>query len=75
MKKDIHKKYEKYKTKWLIDNRYTLDDVINYLEDCYNHQKENPKSSFRHFEKYEFDYKIYPTFEKWYKEIYKKNHI
>lgn len=71
MQKDIHKKYEKYKTKWLINNGYTLDDVINYLEENYKHQKENPKTLFKDFEKYGFDHKIYENFEKWYRDIYK----
>lgn len=72
MEKEIYKEYEKYKTKWLINNGYTLDDVINYLEDNYKYQKENPKSLFRHFEKYGFDHKIYLDFTTWYREIYKK---
>ena len=70
MKKNVKREYEIYKTQWLINNGYTLDDVINYLEDCYIHQKENPKSLFRHFETYGFDYDIYHSFEEWYKEKY-----
>lgn len=73
MKKDTKiakREYEIFKTQWLIDNNYTLDDVIDYLFENYKHQGTDPKSLFKDFEKYGFNYDIYPTFEKWYNEKY-----
>ena len=54
MIKNIYKEYNEYKTKWLIDNGYTMNDVISYLENNYKNQKENPMSLFHNFEKYRF---------------------
>lgn len=68
-----YKEYKKYKMQWLLDHGYTLDDVIDYLEDCYEHQEEHPKSLFKHFEEYGFDYNIYPCFDEWYNNEYKIN--
>lgn len=30
--------YEKYKLQWLIDHNYSLNDLIQELEDCINQQ-------------------------------------
>lgn len=78
MIKNIYKEYNEYKTKWLIDNGYTINDIITYLEDSYKHQKENPRYSFARFEKYGFktygsENKIYMSFNEWYEKTQENN--
>lgn len=78
MIKNIYKEYNEYKTKWLIDNGYTMNDVINYLENNYKNQKENPMSLFHNFEKYGFktygsENKIYMSFNEWYEKTQENN--
>ena len=71
-KEIAYKEYRKYKTQWLIDNGYTLDDVIDYLQDIYRYQKDDPYQLFDNFEKYGFEdpkdseFHIYPCFDEWY---------
>ncbi len=71
-KEIAYEEYKKYKTQWLIDNGYTLDDVIDYLHDLYKYQKEDPYLLFKNFEKYGFEnpenskFYIYPCFDEWY---------
>lgn len=63
---NLKRQYEIFKTKWLIDHNYTLDDVIEYLNENYKHQKACPKKLFKDFEEYGFNYELYPSFEEWY---------
>lgn len=71
--KEIVKEYKKYKTQWLVDHGYTLDDVIDYLQESYWYQEENPYSLFEDFEKYGFDCDIYACFDEWYNNEYQEN--
>ena len=70
---EVYKEYKKYKTKWLIDHGYTLDDVIDYLQENYKHQKEDPYHLFGDFEEYRFDYDIYACLDEWYNNEYQEN--
>lgn len=70
---EVYKEYKKYKTQWLINHGYTLDDVIDYFQDAYWYQEENPYSLFEDFEEYGFDCDIYACFDEWYNNEYQKN--
>lgn len=71
-KEIAYKEYRKYKTQWLLDHGYTLDDVIDYLHDSYKYQKDDPYLLFDDFEKYGFEdskdseFHIYLCFDEWY---------
>lgn len=60
---EVYKEYKKYKTQWLVDHGYTLNDVIDYLQENYKYQTEDPYRLFKHFEKYGFNYEIYACFD------------
>lgn len=70
---EVYKEYKKYKTQWLVDHGYTLDDVIDYLQENYKHQKEDPYHLFEDFEEFGFDYDIYACFDEWYNNEYQEN--
>lgn len=70
---EVYKEYKKYKTQWLINHGYTLDDVIDYLQENYKHQKEDPYHLFGDFEEFGFDYNIYTCFDEWYNNEYQEN--
>lgn len=75
-----YEEYKKYKTQWLLDHGYTLDDVINTMQEMYeegdHHGKKgsSPLNLFLDFEQsYGFDSVIYPCFDEWYNNEYKIN--
>lgn len=70
---EVYKEYKKYKTRWLVDHGYTLDDVIDYLQENYKYRTEDPYRLFKHFEKYGFNYEIYACFDEWYNNEYQEN--
>lgn len=48
--------YQKYKLQWLIDHNYSLDDLIQELEDYINQESSNIKINLsKAFEEWESD--------------------
>lgn len=48
--------YQKYKLQWLIDHNYSLDDLIQELEDYINQESSNIKINLsKVFEEWESD--------------------
>lgn len=77
MKNKLIKEYERYKLQWMLDNGYTLTDLINRMEECAEEtykcydRHQSPKADFVNFEQIGFDDKTgtrYLSYEDWKKE-------